>query len=67
MCVKRLRIVEQPADTVAQLVERMHDDQRDLVRILASVRFSFASVAFFPLCYPGEALKRQISTVFLTT
>ena len=50
-------------DTVAQLVERMLIAQRACVRIQASLRFLIFSVAFFLLCYPGEALDVLISTV----
>ena len=45
-----------------QPVERRRDKVNTWVGILASVRFLIYFVAFFLLCYPGEALEGQILT-----
>ena len=58
----RIKIRDLPADAVAQSVERQHDKLKTWVQILASVRCVICSVAFFLLCYPGEALEGPIST-----
>ena len=54
------KIQDRPTDTIAQLVERWRDKPKGWIRILACVRFLF--VAFFLLCYPGEALEGPILT-----
>ena len=46
-----MKIRELPADTVFQLVERLHDKLETWFKILASVRFLCSSIAYFLLCY----------------
>ena len=58
----RITIWDLPADTVVRSVERRRDKPRAWVRIQASVRFLFCSVAFFLLCYPCEAIEGPISS-----
>ena len=58
----KIKIRLLPDDNVAQSVERRRDNPRAMDRILASVSFLICSVAFFLLCYPGEALQDPFST-----
>ena len=58
----RIKILDLPAETVAQSVERRRDRLNTCVGNLASVRFFTCFVAFFLLCYHGEALEGPMST-----
>ena len=57
----RIKILDLPADTVAQLIERRRDKPRGWVRILEIVRFMICSDAFILLCHECEALEGPIS------
>ena len=48
-----------PADTVAQLVERLRVKPRACVEILASVRYLICSVAFFLSLLPWRSVGRS--------
>ena len=54
--------ITQRNNTVTQLVGRMRDKEKALIRIQVSVTFSSSSVAYFLLRYSGEALEGPIST-----
>ena len=56
MKLKRIKILDLPADTAAQSVECLRYKQA-WIRILASVRLLICSVVFFLLYYPGKALE----------
>ena len=59
---KGIKILELPVDTVAQLIERLRDNLKTWVRILACVRFFIYSVPFLLLCCPCKALEGPILT-----
>ena len=54
--LKRNKIRDMPADTVAQSVDSLCDKHQAWVRIQASVKFFIFYHAFFLLCYSGDGL-----------
>ena len=56
----RIKILDLLDDTVVQSIERRSDKPKAIVRIIVIVRFFICSVAFFLLCYLGEALEGPI-------
>ena len=59
---RNIKFRELPTKAIAQSVERLRDEQKAWIRIIASVKFLFCPFAFFLLCYPGEAVVGPIST-----
>ena len=55
-------ILKLPADSVAQLVERLRDKLKAWVQILANVRFLICSLVFSLPYYTGKALDSSILT-----
>ena len=55
--LKRIKILNLPADTVVQLVECLSDNLMAWIWTLQSVRFFICSIVFFIPCYPGKTLE----------